>query len=72
MEHLGEKIRKHMVKAIHDYSMLEDGDRVMVCTSGGKDSTIMLLLFQALFSWSDPLIGVIEEGVALIQGGIAA
>ena len=37
-----------MVKAIHDYSMLEDGDRVMVCTSGGKDSTIMLLLFQEI------------------------
>jgi len=29
---------------------------------------VMLLLFEALFAWSDPLIGLIEEGVVLAQG----
>jgi ferrous iron transport protein B len=29
---------------------------------------VMLLLFQALFSWSDPLIGLVETGVGALQG----
>jgi tRNA 2-thiocytidine biosynthesis protein TtcA len=46
------KYRKHIwskfIKAITDYKLVEEGDRVAVAISGGKDSLIMAKLFQEL------------------------
>ena len=38
------------VRAIKDYNLIEDGDKIAVAVSGGKDSTIMAKLFQELYS----------------------
>ncbi len=45
---LATSIRKQMTKAIVDFNLIEEGDRVLCAVSGGKDSSIMLALLDQI------------------------
>ena len=50
MEKLETRLCRLVGQAVADYHMIEDGDRVMVCLSGGKDSYGMLEILLSLRS----------------------
>jgi len=48
MSQVEKKLRHYMARAISDYNMIQHGDKVLVCLSGGKDSYTMLTLLHQL------------------------
>lgn len=45
---VAQKLKHYTGKAIADYNMIQAGDRVLVCLSGGKDSFAMAKILQML------------------------
>ena len=46
------KINSKMGKAISDYDLIRNGDRILVAVSGGKDSLAMLYMLKKIQSWA--------------------
>ena len=46
-----QKLLSYIRRAVDDYGMINDGDRIAVGVSGGKDSLALTMALKALRAW---------------------
>ena len=63
------ELRSKTWKALEEYKMVEEGDRVMVCLSGGKDSYTMLDMMIHFSKYSDVKFEVVAVNLDQKQPG---
>lgn len=61
------RIQRQFNRATRDYSMLHDGDRILVALSGGKDSLAMLKLLAERSRILKPRITIVAAHVTMVN-----